>query len=1066
LLMKRCFIALLFLSLLMSQHALQSFAAAITLPQTGQTSCWDASGASISCVGTGQDGALQNGLVWPKPRFIDNGDQTISDNLTGLVWSKDGNPAGAAKTWQQALDYIKTLNSQNFLGHNDWRLPNINELRSLANAQQGDLTAWLNTQGISNVQPDSYWSSDSDDFNTSRAWYIGLDSGYVYSNYKTYTLYVWPVRTGQSASLIIASTGQTGCWDASGVSVSCNGTGQDGESQTGAAWPTTRFSSNADQTVTDNLTGLIWTKDADLMITRDPTFDNDYVATNNWESSNDGAVSWQHALDYIKKLNNESYLGYSDWRLPNRDELVSLINWQAGYPAVWLNLLAFTNVAADYYWSSSNDPFYPTTAWFVDMGSGYIDSYYKTDNHYVWPVRGMAAQTISFTPAATATYGDPAITLSATATSGLPANFTLVSGPATLTGNLLTITGAGTITVKASQAGNSNYSAAADVTKSITVSPKALTITANNASRAYGGANPANPGFTAPVLTNGDSISSVTYSYAATATATAAVGTTHSITPSAAVFTSGTSANYSIIYVAGTLTIAGTASQTIAFTPAATATYGDSAVTLSATATSSLPASFTLVSGPATLTNNLLTIAGVGTITVKASQAGNSNYAAAPDVTKSITVSPKALTITANNASRAYGAANPANPGFTAPALASGDSISSVTYSYAATATTTAAVGTTYSITPSAAVFSSGTTANYTISYVAGTLSITAATQTSPPNITLSTLADGSVTNNTTLNVAGSATDAIGIKQVTVNGTVVTVNVTGAFSQAVNLVTGINQITVTATNYSDLTATVIRNITLDQTAPLITLTEPADNSFTNKTFVTLSGTVSENAIVTISVQETSSSQLASMNGNAFSATANLVSGVNTITIAATDVAGNSSKAKRTITSDTAAPILAITDPAQDIRVTDTTYLLKGTVSDTVSQATVAVYIDGQKFTPSVVNGAFSQQLFFTSEKQYSVTVTATDQAGNSATVQRNIIYSRVSTGDLNGDGKVDVADALRALQIAIGLIMPTAADVANGDVGPLVNGKPAPDGKINLSDAVVILEKAVGLVSW
>ena len=80
-------------------------------------------------------------------------------------------------------------------------------------------------------------------------------------------------------------------------------------------------------------------------------------------------------------------------------------------------------------------------------------------------------------------------------------------------------------------------------------------VTANNTSRAYGAANPANPGFTAPGLVGTDSISSVTYTYQATATPTALVGSTHTITPSAAVFGSGSASNYSITYTAGTLTI-------------------------------------------------------------------------------------------------------------------------------------------------------------------------------------------------------------------------------------------------------------------------------------------------------------------------------------------------------------------------------------------------------------------------------------------------------------------------------------------------------------------------------
>ena len=61
---------------------------------------------------------------------------------------------------------------------------------------------------------------------------------------------------------------------------------------------------------------------------------------------------------------------------------------------------------------------------------------------------------------------------------------------------------------------------------------------------------------------------------------------------------------------------------------------------------------------------------------------------------------------------------------------------------------------------------------------------------------------------------------------------------------------------------------------------------------------------------------------------------------------------------------------------------------------------------------------------------------------------------------------MSVADALRALRIAGGLIVPTAADMSHGDVAPLVNGIPQPNDSIDIGDVVVILRKAVGLVNW
>jgi hypothetical protein len=82
------------------------------------------------------------------------------------------------------------------------------------------------------------------------------------------------------------------------------------------------------------------------------------------------------------------------------------------------------------------------------------------------------------------------------------------------------------------------------------------------------------------------------------------------------------------------------------------------------------------------------------------------------------------------------------------------------------------------------------------------------------------------------------------------------------------------------------------------------------------------------------------------------------------------------------------------------------------------------------------------------------------------TISATFIAVPTTKGDLNGDGKVDSADALLALQFAIGLKKPTAADTATGDVAPFVNGKAAPDGNIDIADAVAILQKYVGLLNW
>ena len=69
--------------------------------RTGQAGCWDANGVPISCAGTGEDGALVKGVT-VSPRFTDNADGTVKDDLTGLVWLKNANCFGLQQ-WTTAF---------------------------------------------------------------------------------------------------------------------------------------------------------------------------------------------------------------------------------------------------------------------------------------------------------------------------------------------------------------------------------------------------------------------------------------------------------------------------------------------------------------------------------------------------------------------------------------------------------------------------------------------------------------------------------------------------------------------------------------------------------------------------------------------------------------------------------------------------------------------------------------------------------------------------------------------------------------------------------------------------
>jgi hypothetical protein len=92
-----------------------AFAKTAFVEVTGQTTCYDSAGGVISCTDTGQDGDIQAGVPFPSPRFTDNGDGTVTDKLTKLIWLQnascaDLDPGGRGfVTWQQALDAANNL---------------------------------------------------------------------------------------------------------------------------------------------------------------------------------------------------------------------------------------------------------------------------------------------------------------------------------------------------------------------------------------------------------------------------------------------------------------------------------------------------------------------------------------------------------------------------------------------------------------------------------------------------------------------------------------------------------------------------------------------------------------------------------------------------------------------------------------------------------------------------------------------------------------------------------------------------------------------------------------------
>ena len=493
---------ILFMFLLIMSLPFFATAASVNLPKTGETSCYNDSGQLPSCAGTGQDGEKTIGAAWPIPRFTDKGDGTVSDDLTGLLWLKDSKCAALNPTsptnltggsnWIDALTLAGTL-ATGACGLTDgssagqWRLPNINEFESLIDISQNPpfpagnpFTAPItisNPSGNLGFDTPEYWSSTITAVFPSNSEGINITSGEVRGDNRTSLKNVWPVRGNSTA---IPQTGQTSCWDPTATTapfptVPCPA-GADGDLQKGVPWPTpTRFHDNGDGTLTDNLTGLIWLQKADcfgVMTTQGLA-----LASANGLGSNSCA------------LTDGSLPG--DWRLPNRNEMRSLISYGQASGSTWLLSNGFSNPQEGWYWSSDSYPIVPYTSdkWMIKSEGGTwlsanVAKDAPTDLELMLPVRGpLIAQSITFSDTTTHTFGDLPVDLTTLFTGGLSGKaltFTLSSGPGALSGtnnSMLTITGAGSIVVQASQAGNVTYAAAADTQQTIAVNKAVASVT-------------------------------------------------------------------------------------------------------------------------------------------------------------------------------------------------------------------------------------------------------------------------------------------------------------------------------------------------------------------------------------------------------------------------------------------------------------------------------------------------------------------------------------------------------------------------------------------------------------
>jgi hypothetical protein len=322
-----------------------------------------------------EDGYLRPGVALPRPRFRDNNNGTITDNATGLVWLRNANAFGV-QTWAQALDACSTLASGQ-AGLTDgstagqWRLPNREELSSLVDF--GRFSPVLPAgHPFSSVQSNSYWSGTSYALNTGNAWHVVFSFGRVITTVKTSTYYVWPVSSVTAGPTPVPATG---AGDLGGYTEDAR---EDGTTKLGVVWPNPRFTDHGNGTVTDNLTNLVWLKNANAF----------------------GGKTWTQALaDCAALASGQADLTdgstAGQWRLPSVRELKSLVCANYASPALantagtgqWTAGNPFSSVQSGFYWSGTSFANTTGNAWIVVINVGNVFAVDKSNSNYVWPVR-------------------------------------------------------------------------------------------------------------------------------------------------------------------------------------------------------------------------------------------------------------------------------------------------------------------------------------------------------------------------------------------------------------------------------------------------------------------------------------------------------------------------------------------------------------------------------------------------------------------------------------------------------------------------------------------------------
>jgi len=317
-----------------------------TIPDTGQTHCFNDS-QSIICPTSGgefygQDAQYQGNVS----SYTNNGDGTITDNVTGLMWQKD---PGDKIYYSEAVDGAESFD---LAGYTDWRAPTIKELYSLMDFQGTDPSADASEEDITPFIDTDYFDFQYGDTQTGDRL---IDSQWV-----TSTVYKSTTMNDQECFFgVNFADGRIKCYPTS------SGKKYFAIYVRGDSYGENDFANNNDGTVSDKSTGLVWQ-----------------------QTDNGTPILWKNALPYCESL---ELADQTDWRLPNVKELQSIVDYDrspnitnspAIHPVFQSTIIKNEADQDDYgfYWTSTTHITYPShgdNAVYISFGRalGYMEKF-------------------------------------------------------------------------------------------------------------------------------------------------------------------------------------------------------------------------------------------------------------------------------------------------------------------------------------------------------------------------------------------------------------------------------------------------------------------------------------------------------------------------------------------------------------------------------------------------------------------------------------------------------------------------------------------------------------------